>query len=86
MCVFSGPKDPIPLRHFGWREILAKINLMEDRFDLPMTFEENAGPTQSVCSWAGGQYLGQGHSHVWCSQRLQVTTTYTYADGQHVWF
>ena len=36
-------KDPIPLRHFG-KEILAKINLMEDQFDMPMTFDESQIP------------------------------------------
>ena len=41
MGVFSGPKDPILVRHFGRREILAKIDLMEDRFDHPMTFKED---------------------------------------------
>ena len=34
-------KDPIPLRHFGKKEILAKIDLMEDQFDVPMTFNKS---------------------------------------------
>ena len=33
--VLSGPRDPIPLRHFGAKEILAKVDLMEDQFDCP---------------------------------------------------
>ena len=39
--MLSGPKDPIPLRHFGVTEILAKVDLMEDRFDCPMAFDES---------------------------------------------
>ena len=39
-CVFSGPRDPIPLRHFGLKETKAKVDLMEDQFDRPMLFEE----------------------------------------------
>ena len=34
-----GPKDPIPLRHFGLKEVKARIDLMEDRFDRPMVFD-----------------------------------------------
>ena len=40
MDVLSGPKDPIPLRHFGIKEIKAKVDLMEDQFDCPMEFDE----------------------------------------------
>ena len=38
--VLSGPRDPIPLRHFGAKEILAKADLMEDQFNRPMSFDE----------------------------------------------
>ena len=61
MGVFSGPKDPIPLRHFGQRrEMLAKIDLMEDRFDHPMAFDEGLVlpnpfvPGQGVGTWGEG--------------------------------
>ena len=30
------PKDPIPLRHFGLKEVKARVDLMEDQFDRPM--------------------------------------------------
>ena len=36
---FSEVRDPVPLRHFGKQEVLAKIDLMEDRFDAPMLFD-----------------------------------------------
>lgn len=36
---FSEPKDLIPLWNFGKWEVLAKIDLLEDRFDVPMSFE-----------------------------------------------
>ena len=68
MGVFSEPKDPILVRHFGKREMMAKIDLMEDRFDLPMSFEEDwvlpnpFVPRQGVGTW------GEGIAHVWCSQ------------------
>ena len=38
--VLSGPKDPIPLRHFRLKEMLAKVDLLEDQFDHPMAFNE----------------------------------------------
>ena len=34
-------KDPIPLRHFRKKEIPAQIDLMEDWYDEPMTFNES---------------------------------------------
>ena len=60
MGVFSGPKDPILVHHFVQREILAKIDLMEDQFDRPMTFEEDRVPPnpfvprQGVGTWGEG--------------------------------
>ena len=38
--VLSGPKDPIPLRHFGLKETKVKVDLMEDQYDRPMVFDE----------------------------------------------
>ena len=46
-------KDPIPLRHFGKKEMLAKIDLMEDLFDVPMTFDENRIPAHVLLKAAG---------------------------------
>ena len=34
-------RDPIPLRHFGKREIAQKIDLMEDHYREPMMFDES---------------------------------------------
>ena len=41
-------KDPIPLWHFGKKEVLAKIDLMEDQYDKPMTFDEGLIPAHVV--------------------------------------
>ena len=54
-----GPKDPIPLRHFGLKETKAKVDLMEDRFDLPMKFDPALIPDlpvagQNVSAWGQG--------------------------------
>ena len=40
------PKDPIPLRHLGKKEVLAKINLMEDQYNEPMVFDASRIPSQ----------------------------------------
>ena len=47
-------KDPILLRHFGKKEMLAKIDLMEDWFDKPMTFNESHIPAH-VSPMAAGE-------------------------------
>ena len=60
MSVFSEPKDPIPVCHFGKKEMMAKIDLMEDWFDLPMSFEEDWVPPmpfvpgQGIGTWGKG--------------------------------
>ena len=57
MGIFLEPKDPIPVQHFGKREMMAKINLMEDQFDVPMSFKEGWVPPmpfvtrQGVSTW-----------------------------------
>ena len=50
-------KDPIPLRHFGKKEMLAKFDLMEDQFDMPMTFNESHIPAH-VSPMAAGEEVG----------------------------
>ena len=50
-------KDPIPLWHFGKKEILVKIDLMEDRYDEPMTFDEGLIPAH-VVPIAAGEEIG----------------------------
>ena len=58
--MLSGPKDPIPLRHFGKKEVKAKVNLMEDLYDQPMEFDEawvlptSAVAGQGVSAWGQG--------------------------------
>ena len=54
MVLVVAVKDPIPLRHFGKKEMLAKIDLMEDRFDVPMTFDESHIPAH-VSPMAAGE-------------------------------
>ena len=46
-------KDPISLWHFGKKEMLAKIDLMEDQFDKPMTFDESCIPAHVMPIAAG---------------------------------
>ena len=57
--LLSGPKDPIPLHHFGLKEIKAKVDLMEDQFDCPMLFDPALIPDpavagQNVSAWGQG--------------------------------
>ena len=55
-----GCQDPIHLKHFGKREILKKIDLMEPEFDQPMMFDESrvldqpAGAGAEIGSWGYG--------------------------------
>ena len=53
-----GPKDPIPL-HFGLKETKAKVDLMEDQYDLPMTFDPDLIPDPAVAGQNVGAW-GQG--------------------------
>ena len=59
MChlVLVAVKDPIPLRHFGKKGILAIIDLMEDQFDVPMIFDESHIPAH-VSLMAAGEEVG----------------------------
>ena len=54
-----GPKDPIPLRHFGLKEVKAKVDLMEDQFDRPMLFDPAQIPDLAVAGQNIGAW-GQG--------------------------
>ena len=60
--MFSGPRDPIPLCHFGLKEVKAKVDLMEDQYDRPMVFDEARVPLTG-CG-AGVRRLGAGCCHV----------------------
>ena len=57
--MLSGPKDPIPLRHFRLKETRAKVNLMEDLYDLPMVFDPARIPDPAVVGQNVGTW-GQG--------------------------
>ena len=46
----AGCMDPIWLKHFGQREILKKIDLMEPEFDQPMTFDDSRIPDWPVAA------------------------------------
>ena len=54
-----GPKNPIPLRHFGLKETKAKVDLMEDLYDHPMEFDEAWVPPASVAGQGVGAW-GEG--------------------------
>ena len=56
--MFSGPRDPIPLCHFGLKAVKAKVDLMEDQYDHPMLFDEVRVPPVVVGQEAGA--WGQG--------------------------
>ena len=49
-------QDPIRLKHFGKEEILAKIDLMEPEYDVPMTFDDARIPSTPA---AAGQNIGE---------------------------
>ena len=62
--------DPIRLKHFGKREILKKIDLMEPEFDQPMMFDDSRVPDWPVASeteigsWGYGvQVYGVARGH-----------------------
>ena len=57
--MFSVPKDPIPLRHFGLKETKARVDLMEDQYDRPMLFEPYLIPDPAVAGESVGAW-GQG--------------------------
>ena len=57
--MFSGPKDPISLQHFGLKETKAKVDLMEDQYDLPMELELARIPDLAVAGQNVGAW-GQG--------------------------
>ena len=54
-------KDPVPLRHFGKREVLAKIDLMEDWYDVPMQFDLDHIPANTSPAAAGEEVGSWGY-------------------------
>ena len=70
--VFVEVQDPIRLKHFGKKEILAKIDLMEPEYDIPMTFHNvwipstPAAAGQNIEEWGYGIGVfgvACGHAH-----------------------
>ena len=68
--VFVEVQDPIRLKHFGKKEILAKIDLMEPEYDIPMTFDDAQIPStpvaagQNIREWGYGiGVFGAAHGH-----------------------
>ena len=54
--VFVEVQDPIRLKHFGKKEVLAKIDLMELEYDIPMAFDDTQIPSTPA---AAGQNIGE---------------------------
>ena len=50
----------MPLRHFGLKEVKAKVNLMEDLYDQPMEFDEARVPPDSAVAGQDISAWGQG--------------------------
>ena len=46
-CTISDP-PPLRLTHYGKKEVLALISLLEPKWDEPMTFGDNIGPTDTT--------------------------------------
>ena len=57
---FSEVRDPVPLRHFGKWEVLAKIDLIEDRCDAPMLFDATKLPPMPFMPGQGRGAWGPG--------------------------
>ena len=72
--MLSGPKDPIPLRHFGLAETRAKVDLMEDEFDRPMLFEPDLVPDPAVAGESIGAW-GQGVDVVGAARGYKCSRT-----------
>ena len=84
LVLVSAVKDPVPLKHLGKREVLAKINLMEDWYDIPMWFNLDPIPAnttpaavgEEVGSWGYGVAMfGAARGH-----RREVVTPSLVAD------
>ena len=83
--MLSGPKDPIPLRHFGKKEVMAKVDLMEDLYDQPMEFDEAWVLPASVVAGQGASAWGEGMAVYGAAKGYRHPHTMPDTDGQHVW-
>ena len=75
--VFVEVQDPIRLKHFGKKEILAKIDLMELEYNIPMTFDDTWIPStpvaagQNIREWDYGiGVFGAAHGHACMNVKL----------------
>ena len=80
--MFSGPRDPIPLHHFGLKEVKAKVDLMEDQYDHPMVFDETRVPPvvagQEAGAWGQGVAVygaAKGYKHP-CTMPTLMSSMY----------
>ena len=87
ICIPVAVQDPIPLWHFRKWEILQKIDLVEDKYGEPTTFDESlilahVAPMASraeVGSW------GYGVVVYGCCSRPQQAVGDAFPDSWYVW-
>ena len=77
--------DPIHLKHFGKKEILKKIDLMEPEFDVPMAFDDSKVPNQPANVGADAVSWGVWSASIWCSQVTLQEEGDTVPHCRHVW-
>ena len=58
--LFAEVQDPIRLKHFGKKEILAKIDLMEPEYDVPLAFDDTQIPSTPAAAGQNIRELGYG--------------------------
>ena len=79
-----GPKDPIPLQHFGLKEVKARVDLMEDWFDHPMVFDLAQIPDPAVAGQSVGA-CGQGVAVCGAAKGYKHPHTTPISHVQYVW-
>ena len=76
----SAVLDPIPLRHYGKKEMLAKIDLMEDQYDVPMQFDLDCIPSHATPTAVGEEVRSWGYGVAMFSaargHRREVVTSF----------
>ena len=61
LVLVSAVKDPMPLRHYGKKEMLAKIDLMEYWYDVPIQLDPDHIPSNATPAAVGGEVRSWGH-------------------------
>ena len=61
LVIVSAVKDPVSLRHFGKREVLAKIDLMENWYDIPLQFDLDCIPANTSLAVVGEEVRSWGY-------------------------